>query len=138
MKRIFRVTMVVAISMIYTGIVSAYDKGLFDTNYLGELEAYFEVYDITSDNKPGPITNDSVWLENCVKNGIIKGYFKMTLPRKGINAAFKIIKDEGYSTEAYKSYMVLFSTYSFSRKGVIVLMKFDKDGAAWFDSYEYF
>lgn len=114
-----------------------YDKGLFDLDYFGNLKAEFQVVEIPSNGNPG-LTSCEDLVEGLKKQGNIKSYFKMTLPQKSINAAFKVIKDEGYSTEAYKVYMIIFSSYSFSRNGVCVFMKFDSDGSAWFDCYEVF
>jgi hypothetical protein len=131
MKKLF--LMVFIVTNLETGVFG-YDKGLFDLDYFGNLSAYFQVIEIPSNGRPGLISCEDIIQENKV----IKSYFKMTLPQKGVNAAFKVIKDEGYSTEAYKVYMIVFSTYSFSKNAVVVFMKFDKDGSAWFDCYEVF
>jgi len=131
MKRYF-LTLVMAVNL--TTSTFGYDKGLFDLDYFGNLSAYFEVIEIPSNGTPG-LTS----CEDIVKaNNSVKSYFKMTLPQKGINAAFKVINDEGYSTEAYKVYCIIFGSYSFSKNGVFVFMKFDKDGSAWFDCYEFY
>ena len=117
--------------------IFSYDKGLFDLDYFGNISAYFEIAEVPSNGNPGLTSCEDI-VEDTKKKGTIKSYYKMTLPQKGINAAFKVIKDEGYSTGAYKVYMIMFSSYSFSRNGVLVFMKFDRDGSAWFDCYEFF
>jgi len=131
MKRFF-LTLVMAVNV--TIGTFGYDKGLFDLDYFGNLRANFQVVELQSDGNPGL---NSAKDEDIVKTSSgVKSYFKMTLPQKGINAAFKVIQDEGYSTAAYKTYCIIFSSYKFSKNSVVVIMKFTKDGSAWFDCYE--
>ena len=128
MKRF--ILMLVMTVNLTTGIFG-YDKGLFDVDYFGNLKAYFEVMEIPSNGTPGLASCEDIMQELGLKS-----YYKMTLPQKGINAAFKVIQDEGYSTAAYKTYCIIFSSYKFSKNSVVVIMKFTKDGSAWFDCYE--
>jgi len=127
----------VMVTIFSTGIFS-YENGLFDLDYNGNLLAIFHVIEFESNGKPGLASCEDIMKEWTKSKKGIKSYNKITLPQKGINAAFKVIKDEGYSTSAYKVYMISFYKYSFSNRGVNVFMKFDKDGSAWIDAYESF
>jgi hypothetical protein len=113
----------------------SYDKGLFDVyEFSGDLKAEYQIREIPSDGKPGLSS-----FEEIVKQSKVGSYFKIpNLPQKGINAVFKVIKDEGYKTNNYNTFVVVFSTYSFSSNAVLIFVKFDKDGSAWIEAFEIF
>lgn len=127
----------IIISLILIEGIFGYDKGLFDLDYAGNLIAYYEVIEIPSNRKPGLSSCENI-LKDMISEGAISSYYKFTLPQKGINAAFKVINDEGFQANDYNVYMISFTTYhpSISKTAVWVFIKFNKDGSAWFESYE--
>jgi len=134
------VMIIIAVSLSNT---NAIDEAFFGTDSYGNLKAYYEVLiaDEAHSDKSDEFFDKA---EDRIKATLMKhpdlAYRKITLSQNGRNAAYKVIKDEGYLTAANHFYMIVFSNdlLDFSNHAVEVFVKFDKNGSARFKAYEMF
>jgi hypothetical protein len=137
---VFVVMIIIALSPSNT---NAIDEAFFGTDSYGNLKAYYEVLiaDEAHSDKSDEFFDKA---EDRIKATLMKhpdlAYRKITLSQNGRNAAYKVIKDEGYLTAANHFYMIVFSNdlLDFSNHAVEVFVKFDKNGSARFKAYEMF